>query len=80
MTDQSPEVGDHVVFTDDRGRDHDALVTAVHGGTPPSINVVIAHPDPEHDDPYGRQIKRETSIVHQDNQAAYGQYWRHPDT
>lgn len=43
------------------------------------INVVIASPDENEDDGYGRQIRRETSQVHKSKQAAHGCYWRFPD-
>lgn len=84
-------VGDHVRFTDQVGRTHDALVTAVHGGNVnlgddeayledrPSLNLVWVNDDPEHYDQYGRQIKRDTSITHRGDQAAHGFYWHHPD-
>lgn len=73
------EVGDVVRYVDEAGESHYALVTAVWGGfdygNVPSINLVWVSSDPKMDDPYGRQIERKTSIVHQSNQAAHGLFW-----
>lgn len=74
-----PEVRDVVTFVDDRGNEHNALVTAVFGSGPdgnPSINMVIVSSDPSKEDPFGRQMERKTSVVHQENQAAHGMYWK----
>lgn len=72
--------GDHVVFVDDRGVEHDALLTAIHGeGTAtPSVNVVYVLKENNMHDDYGQQIGRKTSVVHQANQFAQGMYWRKP--
>lgn len=90
---EQPHVGDVVIFTDPRGVDHNALVTAVWGevthfpqegedvydpGTMPCLNAVWVDGDEAKQDPYGRQIDRETSIVHVSWQPAYGNYWRWP--
>lgn len=78
---QNPAVGSSVVFVDSFGHERAALVTANHGGTNPvpaecSINVVIVSDNPDEGDSYGRQIKRETSVVHQSRQSAGGNFWR----
>jgi|ERR671914_57236 hypothetical protein len=76
------KIGDAVIFVDRYGRRRSALVTAVWGqyATPqspaPGVNVVLVSDDPAKDDSYGRQIERETSVVHQSNQVAHGNYWR----
>lgn len=45
---------------------------------PPSLNLVFVSDDTSKDDSYGRQIERETSIVHQSRQPAHGNYWKEP--
>lgn len=65
-----------------------ALLTAIHGsvstwkdGTThyPCVNVVFCSLEGDKTDPYGRQIERETSVVHKQEQSAGGFYWRWPD-
>lgn len=70
--------GDHVDYIDQFGRSHNALVTQVwNSGTEfPSVNLVFVSNDDSEVDQYGRQIKREASVVHESNQAAHGRYWR----
>ncbi len=42
----------------------------------PSLNTVLVDPDPSKTDSYGRQINRNfTSVVHESNQSAHGNYW-----
>lgn len=75
------KAGDHVVFVDPVGVEHDALVTANWGAADdptPSLNVVYVDGDETKTDSYGRQIARSTSVVHQSKQAAHGMYWREP--
>lgn len=77
------KVGDQVVYVDKTGARRPALVTAVWGketypyedGTGPTINLVFVSDDATKQDPYGRQIERETSIVHHSLQTAPGNYW-----
>ena len=45
----------------------------------PGINLVRVNPDQNMDDQYGRQLLRETSVVHRDYQPAKGRYWMHPE-
>ncbi len=87
------EVGQHIIFVDSRGRSQDAIVTAWWGdesqmanysmekpGEPmPGVNLVIVSNDVKKDDPYGRQIERECSVVHKSQQPAHGNYWMWPD-
>jgi len=89
---RQPHVGDAIVFTDEYGRDINALVTAVFGEagvlesphypggkslSMPCLNAVWVSVDERKQDPYGRQIERDhTSIVHAHGQPAGGIYWR----
>ena len=70
-------LGGLVIFTDPRGVDHDALVTAVWGDA--CINVVFVSSDDSKTDSYGRQIERETSISHTASSGAtWGNCYRLP--
>lgn len=73
-----PRIGEHVVYCDPKGVDHDALCTIDWGGC---INVVYVSDDESKQDQYGRQIERNaTSVTDGDNEsAAHGRYWRFPD-
>lgn len=42
----------------------------------PCINLVIVSPNTDCQDPYGRQLERHTSIVHQSNSSAVGNCFR----
>ncbi len=44
-----------------------------------ALNLVFASGDDSKDDPYGRQIERQTSIPHMSMQGAGGFCWRFPD-
>ena len=75
---KKPTLGQKVVYCDPKGRDHDALVTAVWSET--CINVVFVSSDESKSDTYGRQIERETSVTHATVQGqAHGRYWRLDD-
>ena len=73
-------IGDNVIYADEFGTTHDALVTHNWGqsDTKPSINLLWVSTDSEKMDTYGRQIERNTSVVHQDNQSAHGRWWAFP--
>ena len=45
----------------------------------PCINLVIVSPNPDCQDPYGRQLERHTSVVHQTNSSAVGYCFRFED-
>ena len=79
MDKQKLEVGQNVVFIDEHRKEHVALVTAVWEsmGALPGCNVVYVTDDETKSDPYGRQIERKTSVVHQSVQPAGGMCWRH---
>lgn len=76
-------IGDAVIFVDPLARRRPALVTAVWGNNPhyspttpaPGVNLVLVSDDEAREDSYGRQILRETSVVHRSNQPAPGNYW-----
>lgn len=74
------KIGEVVTFVDATRQEHQALLTAVHDGgqgTPnPSVNLVYVSPNEGERDPYGRQIARATSVVHQSFQGAAGMFWR----
>lgn len=73
------DIGNHVIYVDEYGNEHDALVTAVWTsyGNPPGLNVVYVSSDENATDQYGRQLaERATSVVHTDNQPAHGRKWR----
>lgn len=74
------DFGDQVVYVDERGKEHNALVTAVWGNDPTtsSVNLVFVVADDSKTDQYGRQIQRETSVVPEINQAAHGRMWKMP--
>ncbi len=74
------KIGDHVTYIDEYKAEHDALVTnnfgaEEHGGTP-AINVIYISKNKDETDPYGRQMKRETSIVHIDDNSAQARCWK----
>ncbi len=72
---RDPIIGEMVLFTDSKRQVHQSLVTWVHGslencGYMPSINLVYVSGDERQEDPYGRQITRETSVVHVEQNSA----------
>lgn len=74
---KEPQLGEAVVFCDPRGVDHDALITAVWG--PDCINLVFVSGDESRKDSYGRQVERDTSVVHVSRSDVHGFYWRYKD-
>lgn len=78
------EIGSVVVYVDALRKEFRALVTAVWDcglpeGQEPSINLLYVSDDEKREDEYGRQIIRETSVVHASNNSAPGNYWRFVD-
>lgn len=67
------KIGDSVTYVDARGIPHAALVTQVW--TPTGVNVIFVDDDEKKTDDYGRQIRRETSVVHKSLQPAHGNYF-----
>jgi hypothetical protein len=75
------ETGSVVVFVDSERKEYEALVTAVWDcglpeGQMPSINLLYVSDDESREDEWGRQIIRESSVVHTSNNSAPGNYWR----
>ena len=63
-------IGETVTYVDHVGVEHQALLTAVWDETEiPTVNLVYVSE-------YGRQIRRETSIVHQSRTTAPGFFWK----
>lgn len=75
--DSKATLGGTVIYTDPRGVDHEALVTAVWSEM--CVNVVYVSNDESERDDYGRQIKRETSVSYAlATGAAHGRVYRLP--
>ena len=71
------KIGDVVVFCDENGQDHNALVTCTwFSGGGNCINLVRMSEDDNREDSYGRQIERHTSVSHGSVQDLHGFYWR----
>lgn len=76
--------GDVVVYHDEVGEAHNALVTS--GGFEYGddkitcwINVLWVSDDKAKTDNYGRQIERASSVTHVSKTTAWGRYWRWPE-
>ena len=68
-------LGGTVIYTDPKGIDHDALVTALWG--PRCVNVLYVSADETKRDSYGRQIERETSVTYMNSEGtAFGRVYR----
>jgi hypothetical protein len=74
-------IGDVVEYVDPTGHSHNAIVTADWGAGSPtaSLNLVYVSDDESETDQYGRQIKRDTSVVAEASQPAHGRFWRELD-
>ena len=78
------QVGDHVIFIDPLRRQHSALLTEVwgtwdHPDNPPAVNLLYVVADEDRKDQYGRQIERESSVVHRKMNSAEANCWVLPD-
>ena len=73
-----PQIGDAVIYTDEVGVEHDALVTVYWGGDHEggAMNCVYVSGDPAKNDPYGRQLERASSVSRQSEHTAHGRHWR----
>lgn len=76
-------IGDHVIYGDTLGVEHDALVTNVWpqmsgDGVEPGCNLLYLDKNPDQTDSWGRKIVRIGSCVHKSRQPAHGNYWRRP--
>ena len=74
--DKLAKVGEYVIYTDEVGQDHDALVTAVHG--PFCINCLYVSDSEDKRDQYGRQIERPSSVQKASDNTAHGRVFRFP--
>lgn len=75
---RKPTVGQHIIWHDAKGEQHDALVTTVWNAG--MVNLVVVSSNENEQDNYGRQIKHETSVYHRSSQfAVHGRYWRFED-
>lgn len=68
--------GDAIVYVDSTAVARAALVTTSGGSW---VNLVVVSTDETRSDSYGRQIERQTSVVHHSRQEAPGNYWRWAD-
>jgi hypothetical protein len=71
------KVGDAVIYIDERYREHNALVTSVHGEPDkrPCVNLLFVSDDESRRDQYGTQIDRRSSCVHRVNNSARANCW-----
>lgn len=82
------EHGCHVIYVDEVGVRHDALLTECWGVREvdledktvmaPSINLVFILKAADRRDQWGQQKEHRSSCVHRSLQAAHGNYWMHP--
>ena len=77
MEPRMPVVGQAVVYHDEVGNPHPALITAVWGAS--CVNLLFVSSNETELDPYGRQIKRESSCTHVGQTPVYGRNWRFED-
>lgn len=76
MEEKLLQVGDVVIYRDETGVDHSALVTVVHGNTAQScINVAYLSADESKRDSYGRQVERASSVQRKSDYTAHGRYF-----
>lgn len=70
--------GTAVVYVDEVGVSHDALITTVHGSElgVNAINLVYVSGDASQHDPYGRQIARASSVSAEGPHTAHGRFYR----
>jgi len=81
-----PRVGDAVIYHDEHGVAHNALMTCIHGWETegvaiedqmPCVNLLYVSGDENRQDNYGRQVERESSCVHKSmSGGVHGRYWR----
>lgn len=79
---RSTKVGDPVVWHDENGNPHNALIICVFPAQESGmglLNIMLPSPDENQEDSYGRQIHRETSCMHKSSSNVHGRYWRYLD-
>ena len=69
--------GDVIVYVDEHGKPHNALVTNWWGDM--CCNLLFVVDDADKKDPYGNQIERRSSCSHRKVVQAPGNFWYHPD-
>ena len=77
MEKRIPRIGEAVLYVDPVGVVHPALVTK--DWTADCINLVLVSSDEAKADSYGRQIERQTSLMHASVVPVHGNYWRFVD-
>jgi hypothetical protein len=70
-------IGANVIYVDERGNPHNALVT--HWHSQDCCNLLFISSDEMRCDNFGRQIERRSSCVHQKVMPAHGNYFSWPD-
>jgi hypothetical protein len=74
------DVDSNKIYAYERGEDGNPIVDYAEPGEHwPCINLVIVSPNQDCQDPYGRQLERHTSIVHQSDSSAVGNCFRFED-
>ncbi len=79
---KKPEIGDAVVYHNEKGVAHNALITCVWGDY--MVNVVFVSSNESQKDDYGRQTIRESSVTMKGEgefatqSCAHGRYARYP--
>ncbi len=80
---KKPEIGDAIVYHNEKGVGHNGLITCVWGDH--MINIVYVSSNDSQKDDYGRQTIRESSVPMKGDgefatqQCAHGRYARYPD-
>lgn len=77
IVERERKVGDPLVYVDEQGESHHALVTNWWG--PQCCNLLFVVSDEAKKDPYGQQIERRSSSAHRSMIQAPGNYWLFPD-
>jgi hypothetical protein len=74
------KAGDAVIYHDERGVAHNALLTANWSADDNgAVNLVFVSSNESEQDSYGRQTKRESSVTHVSKTTVHGRYWRKVD-
>lgn len=71
------KVGDAIIYTDEQGKKHNALVTNWWGDT--CCNLLFVVDEADRKDPHGNQIERRGSSSHRSVVQAPGNFWAYPD-
>jgi len=74
---RKPIFGEQIVYIDSLRKHHNALVTAPWSET--CVNLLYVSDDEQKSDSYGRQIERQTSLVHISGNTAKANCWAFPD-